>query len=262
MDLITDALQFLLDQYTGLPLWPKPPLTAIKDIKIVGHRGDIYCLPSAENTMPSFQACHQAGVWAVEFDLRWTKDDQPIILHDDCGTRIWDLPELRPLNMTLGEVRKMAPQVPTLQEVIQTLAPQTHLMIEVKEHLNRAREKTLAQMLAHLRPGENFHLLTLEPRLLENLTLFEKKNFVYVAELNYRFASDWVKAHNWGGIAGHYLLLSDQLIKQHHDLGQKVGVGYIASPNSLCREYSRQADWFFSNHAVKLQNWLKQLSAS
>ena len=61
---------------------------------------------------------------------------------------------------------------------------------------------------------------------------------------------------NYGGIAGHYLFITDARLRYHQQNGQNVGTAYIRSRNSLFREISRGVDWVFSNHACKIQNIL------
>ena len=47
---------------------------------VVGHRGAMGHAP--ENTMVSFEKALQLGADMLEFDVRLTKDGQPIIVHD------------------------------------------------------------------------------------------------------------------------------------------------------------------------------------
>ena len=47
---------------------------------LYGHRGAKGVAP--ENTLASFQACLDAGVTRCELDLRLSRDEQPIVIHD------------------------------------------------------------------------------------------------------------------------------------------------------------------------------------
>jgi len=50
-------------------------------VKIIAHRG--YHLVQLENTFESFQAASKKGFKYLEFDINFTKDHQPVILHDN-----------------------------------------------------------------------------------------------------------------------------------------------------------------------------------
>ncbi|MHB8996137.1 MAG: glycerophosphodiester phosphodiesterase [Armatimonadota bacterium] len=45
------------------------------------HRGDNHCAP--ENTLPAFELAIAKGAHQIEFDLRVTRDEQLIVLHDE-----------------------------------------------------------------------------------------------------------------------------------------------------------------------------------
>ncbi len=47
---------------------------------LVAHRGDAGRYP--ENTVLSIRAALEAGVRAVEFDVQFTRDEVPVVLHD------------------------------------------------------------------------------------------------------------------------------------------------------------------------------------
>ena len=79
---------------------------------------------------------------------------------------------------------------------------------------------------------------------------------VPVAQLNWRELSRLALQKNYGGIAGHYLLITETRMKRHHDHRQKVGTAYVGSKNSLFREINRGVDWIFSNHACRTQDIL------
>lgn len=50
------------------------------DTKIIAHRGDSDDAP--ENTLPAYISAVENGYKIAECDVRWTKDDIPVLLHD------------------------------------------------------------------------------------------------------------------------------------------------------------------------------------
>lgn len=49
------------------------------------HRGDNYCAP--ENTLPAFELAIAKGAHQIEFDLRVTRDERLIVIHDETVDR-------------------------------------------------------------------------------------------------------------------------------------------------------------------------------
>lgn len=55
-------------------------------MKIIGHRGAAGL--ALENTIASIEAAKQAGVDAIEFDIRMTSDGQFVVIHDQTLSRV------------------------------------------------------------------------------------------------------------------------------------------------------------------------------
>jgi len=51
------------------------------NVKIIAHRG--YHLTKLENTVESFEEAYKSNYKYIEFDINFTKDCQPVILHDN-----------------------------------------------------------------------------------------------------------------------------------------------------------------------------------
>ena len=55
------------------------------ELQVIAHRG--YSSQAPENTIPAFTAAAQNGYDTIEIDIQWTKDNIPVILHDDTINR-------------------------------------------------------------------------------------------------------------------------------------------------------------------------------
>lgn len=100
----------------------------------IGHRGAKAYEP--ENTLRSFKKALELGVDAVEFDVRRTKDDNIVVIHD---------PEVdRTTNgkgsvneLTLREIKQLVTEkdekIPTLEEALDFLDKKVKIFIELKE---------------------------------------------------------------------------------------------------------------------------------
>lgn len=246
------ALQTLCDLWFALI--PRRPVNASKNqIKMVAHRG-LFNNTSIENTLDAFHLCAEHGVWGIEFDVRWTKDLVPVVHHDaHCG-RLFKRPDLLISKTNSQELRSEIPQIPLLTEVLENFAGQFHFMIELKENLDVQKENILNDLLKNLKPMEDYHLLSLSIDTLSSLSNFPQKSLVLVSEFHKKKHWQACLQKNWGGYATHYLLLSQTQILEAHAQNINVGVGYIASQNSLLREAHRHADWLFTNQAEHLLN--------
>jgi glycerophosphoinositol glycerophosphodiesterase len=111
---------------------------------VIGHRGEAVEAP--ENTLAAFSVAKSNGVFGVEFDLSFTSDGHPVLLHDDSVDRTTDgSGEIN--EMTLSQVRKLNAayyhklsgefgplQVPILEEAIkECLRLNVTMFIDVKE---------------------------------------------------------------------------------------------------------------------------------
>lgn len=101
---------------------------------VVGHKGAGSAEP--ENTIRSIRRAIEVGVDAVEIDVRRSKDDRLVLMHDATLDRttngkgkvsLMALAELRGLDAGQGEV------IPTLDEAIDFVAGKIGIVIEVKE---------------------------------------------------------------------------------------------------------------------------------
>lgn len=98
-----------------------------KEIIVVAHRADWRNAP--ENSLQAIQNCIEIGVDMVEIDIRVTKDDELVIIHDrtlDRTTngkglvRDWTLDSLKTLYLKDGLGVLTSHQIPTLEEALLT----------------------------------------------------------------------------------------------------------------------------------------------
>ena len=68
-----------------------------------GHRG--YCAKYPENTLISFEAAIDLGVYCFEFDVHLSKDKVPVIMHDANAKRTCGV-DRKLCDMTLEEMAK------------------------------------------------------------------------------------------------------------------------------------------------------------
>lgn len=244
-------------------LWPRrrPSAAALAKCMIVSHRGEHDNEAVLENTLPAFELAAAGGVDSIEFDLRWTADLEPVVVHDPDARRVFGL-DLVIAETRFDELRARLPEIPTLAEIVDRFGCRLHLMIELKRDglgAHAARRERLEGILGKLCPGEDFHILALAPELFEAADFVARRFCMPVAELNPDSISRHTLAHDYAGMSGHYLLLSTPLIRRHLERGQRIGTGYIASRLCLYRELNRGVSWIFSNRASRLASIRREL---
>jgi glycerophosphoryl diester phosphodiesterase len=95
---------------------------------IIGHRGA--SAVALENTMAAFEAAIAAGADGVEFDVRLSRNDVPVIIHDDTLYRTLGLRQ-RVVDLTAEKLREV--DVPSLRELFQLMTRNNLLLcLEIK----------------------------------------------------------------------------------------------------------------------------------
>jgi glycerophosphoryl diester phosphodiesterase len=243
--------------------WPQavPGRERLRHCKIISHRGDYDNRNIFENTIAAFDRAKGQGVWGIEFDLRWTKDLNPVAIHDADLRRVFGL-DFGIRQMTLKELKSRCTLVPSLAELIQRYGGKIHLMIEIKAEPYPnpvGQNRILAELLASLEPETDYHLLTLTPAMFNLIECVPRSALLPVAHFNFLRLSKMAIEQNYSGFAGHYVLLTRARLKKHRKLKQKLATGYVNSKNCLFRELNRNVEWIFSDNAVELQKVVNRL---
>jgi glycerophosphoryl diester phosphodiesterase len=103
---------------------------------VVAHRGASSTRP--ENTIPSFEEAIRLGAGMVEFDVRLSRDDVPVVIHDPAVDRTTDgrglvheLTAAQLSSLNAGTEAVPTP-VPTLAEVLRCVSGRAAIAAEIK----------------------------------------------------------------------------------------------------------------------------------
>ena len=239
-----------------------PGPEALRACKIVSHRGEHDNIRVYENTIAAFDRALGQGTWGIEFDVRWTRDLQPVVAHDPDLKRVFGI-ETTIAEVELEELRSQCPAVPLLSEVVAKYGKQMHFMIELKEEIypDPDRQNSIFKdCLSGLLPRTDFHLMSLTPEMFDLITFVPPSTFIPIAMLGMPRFSKLALEKKYGGVAGHYLLLTNAILKKHNQRGQLAGTGYPGSKNCLFREVNRGVEWIFSNDAGELMAIINRLT--
>ncbi len=242
--------------------WPRAKLThgEANRCKLVAHRGLHDSGASIhENTLPAFEAARQAGIWGVEFDVQWTRDDVPVVIHDPDTARLLGQFAVEVARVDFAELSTACPLVPRLEQVVEQCAGQLHMMIELKAPVDDSmRTRILAECLAGLEPCENFHLMSLDAQSLRTIQGYPPASLLPIATMNTHAMFDQFKKGGFGGFTGHYLLLNQNMRREMQQMGMPWGTGFVNSVNLLAREIRSGTRWIFSDAAEMLAETISQ----
>ena len=124
---------------------------------LVAHRGDRQ--GGMENTLAGFAAAAAAGARFAEFDIQFSRDLVPLVIHDPHLQRLCGLP-IRVPDTDADELKRICRpyfQLTSLQELLLWLrdAPDMTLFIEIKPPVRRRlRDDSIARRLAGMLPAD------------------------------------------------------------------------------------------------------------
>ena len=246
----------------GMSVVPREPPSVEKArrAKIVAHRGSTET-GEIENTLKAFDQSVAAGAWAVEFDVRFTKDDIAVVHHDKSCLRTFGV-DISIAKTSFESLRSALPQIPTLKETIAHLKDRAHLMIEIKKcdvPTTRKQANEIGYLLSHLEAAKDYHLMSLEPKALLKAALAPNRALLAIAEFDLISLSRLVLEEKMGGFTAHYALLTQRMIDRHLAADQKLGTGFTASRSVLYREIDRGIDWIYTNDATQVAQFKQDL---
>lgn len=103
------------------------------ELKIISHRGAKGLAP--ENTLAAFTKAMRYAVDMIEFDVRVSSDNVPVIHHN---STIEDVSGQKVVidRTSLSELKEHKPDLATLKEVLETINGAVPLYIEIKSRVN------------------------------------------------------------------------------------------------------------------------------
>lgn len=229
----------------------RPPTDRLQKVKLIAHRGAWNTSSRQENTLSAFEACLNKNIWGLEFDIRWTRDDHPIIHHDATTHRIFG-EDKSIAAMTLAELRSGFPLIPTLEEMVERFGHKKHFMMELKTKLSLKQCEILQKTMSPLRAIDDYHIMALQFKILDSVSFIDRKALVSIAQWNTHSVYKQTLQQNLGALTGQYLLLTQSMRKGCARQGIQVGAGFLDGENLFYREVNRGIDWVFTNKALEL----------
>ena len=201
-------------------------------LKIVGHRGARGYEP--ENTLLSIRKGIECGANFVEVDVRKTRDNMLVLMHDERVDRTTNgygllkemtFEELRKLDAGKGQI------VPTLKEVLQFVRNKCNIILEIKEP---GTEKEVLEEVIKEKMLNNVIFASFYPLALSNI-----KNLNRNARISLIFYKEPYKNLELAErmeveiMAPEYHLVNESFIKSCKDRDLKVNTWTVDSEEDI-----------------------------
>ena len=191
----------------------------------IGHRGARAYEP--ENTLSSFRRAVELGVDAIELDVRKTKDNKIVVIHNADVNKTTD--GNGPVNsFTLDEIQKFVTEkgehIPTLEEVLDALGKRVKILVELKE---AGTEENVLELIRQKELMDNVILISFHEDVLRKIRTLDDKvtlGLIYVRHKNPIQSALELKAEY---LLSLYRFTHSTNIKKAHEAGLKVIVWTI-----------------------------------
>jgi glycerophosphoryl diester phosphodiesterase len=235
---------------------------------IIAHRG--FSAVAPENTLSAFRYAIRLKADMIELDVRLTKDETPVVIHDTKVDRttngtgkvknfyLWSLRELDAGSWF--DPKYKGEKIPTLEEVLTLANGKIPINVEIKSSAGRERitEKVLAKIYEH-DFAENVLISSFDPRVLRKVRKLTDKiptGFLY----HYPIYFNPVKTlENLGAVAliHNFKFTNQKLVKKIHDAGLKIFVYTVNKPQDIEKMLSIGVDGIITNDIKLARRILK-----
>jgi glycerophosphoryl diester phosphodiesterase len=203
----------------------------------IGHRGARAYEP--ENTLSSFRRALELGVDAVELDVRKTFDNKLVVIHNANVNKTTngsgEVNELT-LEEIKGFVIEKNEHVPTLEEVLDTVANRVKVLVELKE---TGTEEQVVNLIRRKQLAENVILISFHEYILRKIRELSDElmtGLIYVRHKNPIQAALDLNAQY---LLPLYRFTHSANVKKAHEAGLKVIVWTINNKEEV-EEYKKK----------------------
>jgi glycerophosphoryl diester phosphodiesterase len=217
----------------------------------VGHRGARAYEP--ENTLRSFNKAIELGVDAIELDVRKTKDNEIIVMHDADVKRTTNGEGLV-RDLTLEEIKNLTSEknekIPTLEEALDSLNRKVKVFIELKETGTEEQVVFLIKKKAMKKSAVIVSFLEDALKKVKELDPEIETGLIYAKHKNPLKAALELKAQ-W--LLAFYKFTHSANVQKAHENGLKVIVWTVNTPEDVALMVKKGVDGIASDKPDILQ---------
>ncbi len=229
-----------------------------KPFTVIAHRGG--GLEAPENTIKGIRHGMRVGADIIEIDVRKTKDNRLILLHDSDFARVCGI-EKRPQDLELAQIKETLlvfdqEPVATLEEALETIDGKRGVFIEIKEPdttmqvIELVREKNAQNWCAIISFYDEVieECKDIDPAITTGLVYNRPPGKIAQAK---ELGADFVLPH--------YRLATIKANRYAHSLGLLVGVWTVNDRFEMIEAYKRGVDAIASDYPKMLVHLRKKL---
>ncbi len=204
----------------------------------IGHRGAKGLV--TENTIESFRKALEFGVNAIEFDVRKTKDNVLIVIHDENLKRVWNK-NLLVKNCELREIKEISNyKIPTLEEALEFIDKRVEkILIEIKE---LGTENLIYETVKNFKLTNRAILISFLEETLVNLRKIDKKIDLGLIYVKHKNPIDFIKFINANYLLPFYKFTHTKDIENAHKNKIKLLTWTINNENEIKTYYEKGVD--------------------
>ncbi len=218
----------------------------------VGHRGARAYAP--ENTLASFKKALEIGVNAIEFDVRKTKDNEIVVIHDEDIKRTTNGEGLVS-ELTLAQIKDFSAEggekIPTFKEALEFLDKKVKVLVELKE---KGLEEQVLSIVCERKLEKNVVVISFLEEALKKVRELNKEietGLIYAKHSNPIKAALDLKANY---LVALYRLTHSATVQKAHENGLKVIVWTINSVEEAQEYVKKGVDGIASDKPDILTN--------
>ena len=219
-------------------------------VKIVGHRG--FRAEEPENTLRSFKSAIKAGVDAIEFDLRQTKDKKIIIFHDEIVDKKTD-GKGKVKDLTSDQIKKLnvvkdskKDKILEFEEALKFFKNRKiEIFVELKEI---GFEKKVLDLLGKYNLKNKSIIISFLKQALKNLKKYDKKirtGIIYIIPKNRIELANKIKINF---LISNAAFLYKPFIKKAHQNNLKILVWTLNKKQTIKKFASYNVDYIATDN--------------
>lgn len=229
----------------------------------IAHRGASGYAP--ENTLAAFDKAVEMQADYIEIDVQLSKDDLPVIIHDDTLDRTtngtgnvsaYTLEELRSLDAGSWFDKKYAGEkIPSLNEVLEMYGEKINILIELKSpELYPGVEEKVAEALAKYKLDTSNNIVIQSfnhPSVIKSAELLPEITHGVLAGENYKNVTDQ-QLQEFAAYAEYFnpnlKIVSSELVDNVHQAGMKISPYTIKTKAEAERIYKFGVDGLITDY--------------
>ena len=240
----------------------------------IAHRGAARYAP--QNTLAAFDLSQKLGFSAFETDIRFTKDNIPVILHNetidqtsDGSGKIADLTLAQARKYEFGSTYYSGQKIPTLEEVVRaTLKNGTHEYLELKTNPSDSQLRTIIDIVEKngMAPQTTWLIWDTSPGILTKMNDLIRSDTaigMLTQEMTEESISQALALKEKSGrefwISANHNTVSEDLIGLAHEVGLKVNVWTVNDNSTAFKFFKWGVDSITTDGIVNMKNYMEAI---